>query len=68
MVFSMIPIPDPQVFCPIFNHMIADGLCWDIANVGNDSLMLPPEKVPPCGWDEAYKICEKCPIYIEMGQ
>lgn len=65
MVFNTTPIPDPMVFCPIFNHEIADGLCWDISNIGNDSLMLPPEKTPPCGWDEAYKSCLKCPHYAD---
>ena len=37
MAFNTTPISDPQVFCPIFNHKIADGLCWDISNIGNDS-------------------------------
>ena len=68
MVFNTTPIPDPMVFCPIFNHEIADGLCWDISNIGSDSLMLPPEKTPPCGWDEAHEICLKCLVYEEMGQ
>lgn len=68
MVFNTVPIPDPQVFCPIFNHEIADGLCWDISNVGDDSLMLPPEKTPPCGWDKAHKICLGCHIYKEMSE
>jgi hypothetical protein len=54
-----------MVFCPIFNHEIADGLCWDISNIGNDSLMLPPEKTPPCGWDEAHEICLKCQHYAD---
>ncbi len=65
MVFNTTPIPDPMVFCPIFNHEIADGLCWDISNIGNDSLMLPPEKTPPCGWDEAHEICLKCQHYAD---
>ena len=68
MVFSATPIPDPLVFCPIFNHKIADGLCWDISNIGNDSLMLPPEKTPPCGWEKAHKICLSCHVYKEMGE
>lgn len=68
MVFNATPIPDPLVFCPIFNHKIAGGLCWDISNIGNDSLMLPPEKIPPCGWEAAHKICDQCPVYKEMGQ
>ena len=68
MAFNPNPIPDPQVFCPIFNHKIADGLCWDIANIGDDSLELSPEKTPPCGWEEAHKICLKCHVYKEMGQ
>ena len=68
MVFNTTPIPDPQVFCPIFRHKIADGLCWDISNIGNDSQMLPPEKTPPCSWEKAHQICLKCPVYEEMGQ
>lgn len=65
MVFNTTPIPDPMVFCPIFNHEIADGLCWDISNIGNDSLMLPPEKTPPCSWDEAHKSCLQCQHYAD---
>lgn len=68
MAFNTTPISDPQVFCPIFNHKIADGLCWDISNIGNDSLMLPPEETPPCSWEKAHQICLKCPVYEEMGQ
>ena len=66
MAFNTTPISDPQVFCPIFNHKIADGLCWDISNIGNDSLMLP-EKTPPCSCEKAHQICLKCPVYEEMG-
>ena len=68
MVFNTTPIPYPQVVCPIFRHNIADGVFGDIANIGNDSLMLPSEKTPPCGWDEAHKICNECPVYKKMGQ
>ena len=67
MTFNLTPIPDPQVFCPIFGRKIADGLCWDISNIGNDSLMLPLEKIPPCGWEKAHQICDECPVYQEMG-
>lgn len=56
-------VSDTMVYCPIFGKEIALGLCFDISNIGNDSLNLPPELVPPCGWDEAYRICKKCPEY-----
>ena len=62
------PIPDPLVSCPIFHRQIAEGLCWDISNIGNDSLNLPPECIPPCGWDAAHRICDECPKYISMGE
>ena len=68
MVFSTEPIPDPMVKCPLFGKEIADGLCWDISNIGNDSLKLPANEVPPCGWAEAHKVCAKCPQYLEMGK
>lgn len=68
MAFRTTRVPDPQVFCPIVDHGIADGLCWEIANIGNDSLNLPPEKTPPCGWDEARQRCLNCSVYEEMGQ
>lgn len=66
MVFSTTPLPDPMVHCPLFGRDIAQGLCWDISNIGDDSLMLPPEKTPPCGWDAAHKVCMKCPQYASL--
>ena len=57
-----------RVFCKIFNREIDYGLCWDIANVGDDSLMLRNEEIPPCGWDQAHKICDKCPEYIALSE
>lgn len=62
------PVKGETVNCPLFKKDIAYGLCWDIANVGNDSLMLPPDKIPPCGWDAAHQICDKCPVYLDMGK
>ena len=59
---------DRPVFCPIFRKEIPDGQCWEIANVGNDSLSLPPDEVPPCGWDEAYRICQDCPEFLSMSR
>ena len=53
-------------YCRIFNQEIDPGLCWEISNIGNDSLQLPQNLMPPCGWDEAHKICDKCPVYLEM--
>ena len=58
---------DGKVYCKLFNEKIDEGLCWDISNVGNDSLMLPPDIVPSCGWDAAYEVCKKCPVYITLG-
>lgn len=59
---------DRQVFCPIFDREIPDGLCWEIANIGNDSLKLPPDETPPCGWDEARRYCNSCPEYAAMSE
>lgn len=67
MVFNTTPIPDPQVFCPIFNHEIADGLCWDISNIGNDSLMLPPEKNHPVGGMKLIKFAANAPSIKKWG-
>lgn len=57
---------DEKEYCRIFDREIDSGLCWEISNIGNDSLNLPSSLVPPCGWDEAHKICDKCPVYLEM--
>ena len=57
---------DGKVYCKLFNKKIDEGLCWDISNIGNDSLMLPPDEIPPCGWDASYEVCKKCPVYITM--
>ena len=54
-----------MVDCPIFHREISEWLCWEISNIGDDSLKLPPHEVPPCGWDEAYRICQGCPHYAE---
>lgn len=51
-------------YCPIFDKEIDEGLCWDISNIGNDSLCLSADERPPCGWEEAYKICKACQHYI----
>lgn len=59
---------DRLAFCPIFNREIPDGLCWEIANIGNDSLRLPPDETPPCGWDEARGHCNRCPEYAAMSE
>lgn len=59
---------DTMVNCPLFNKKISEGLCWDISNVGNDSLKLSPEDMPPCSWDAAYEVCKKCPEYIAMSE
>lgn len=58
---------DGKVYCKLFQKKIDEGLCWDISNVGNDSLMLSHEDMPPCGWDAAYEVCKKCPVYITLG-
>ena len=50
-------------YCPIFDKEIDEGLCWDISNIGNDSLCLSADERPPCGWEEAYKICKACQHY-----
>lgn len=56
-------VPTRMHECPIFGKEIANGLCWEISNIGDDTLPLPPDEIPPCGWDEAHKICDKCPWY-----
>lgn len=59
-------VADTMIYCPLFEKEIAEGLCYEISNIGNDSLNLPKELTPPCGWKEANKICNKCPVYNEM--
>lgn len=58
-------VPD-IVFCKLFNREIDYGLCWDISNIGNDSLKLSPEEAPSCGWNKAHEICDNCPIYLSL--
>lgn len=59
------PNNERRYLCPIFNREISEWLCWEISNIGDDSLKLPPHEVPPCGWDEAYRICQGRPHYAE---
>ena len=66
MEFSGSRIPDPMVYCPIFGKDISYGLCWEISNIGDDSLDLPADKRPPCGWEAAYEVCKKCPVYLSL--
>lgn len=54
---------DSLVFCPIFNRKIAEGLCFDISNIGNDSLCLSKDQTPSCGWQQAHEICNNCKHY-----
>ena len=61
-------VPDSMVYCPIYRHDISDGLCWDVANIGTDELMLSDDEKPPCSWDEAHKVCQTCPEYEDMGR
>lgn len=55
-------------FCPIYNRKIDCGLCFDVSNIGNDSLCLTGDDKPPCSWDNAHKICLDCHVYKEMGE
>lgn len=55
-----------NVSCPIFDKEIPSGLCWEICNIGNDSVILPSELKLPYSWKEANKTCNKCPVCIEM--
>lgn len=59
--------PDELWFCPIFNRKIDEGLCWEVSNIGDDSLGLHGDEYPPCGWAEAHKICDKCQHYADWG-
>jgi len=54
---------DDYWHCPIYGCDINEWLCWEVSNVGNDSLHLKDDESPPCGWDEANKICAKCKHY-----
>lgn len=60
-------IPE-HIKCPMFSHEIDCGLCWEISNIGDDSLKLRDEEKPKCGWEEAHKICDKCPEYSKWGE
>ena len=52
-------------FCPIYNREIDSGLCFEISNIGNDSLCLKGNDKPPCGWDKAHEACFKCQHYAD---
>ena len=52
-------------YCPIFHRDIDQGLCWEISNIGNDSLGLHDDEYPSCGWDKAHEICQKCQHYAD---
>lgn len=52
-------------FCPIYGREIDCGLCFDVSNIGSDSLCLKKNEKPPCSWDEARRICLKCQHYAD---
>ena len=56
-----------MVDCPIFHREIDEGLCWEISNIGDDSLKLPPHEVPPCGWDEGLSNLPRLPTLCRVG-
>lgn len=53
----------PEWQCPIFGKVIDAGLCWEISNIGDDSLQLAENETPPCGWTAAHAVCAQCPRY-----
>ena len=52
-------------FCPIYNRRIDYGLCWEVSNIGDDSLCLKGAEKPPCSWDKAHKTCNQCQHYAD---
>ena len=52
-------------FCPVYNHKIDSGLCFEVSNIGDDTLCLKGNDKPPCNWAEAHKICLDCPRYVD---
>lgn len=56
-----------MIDCPVFGKKIHEGLCWDLSNLnlGKGTEQLSPGEIPPCGWQEARKICDLCPHYSE---
>ena len=62
---NIVVVPDDMVYCPIFGKEICEGLCWELANlnIGDGKMQLSADEIPPCGWKEARKMCDKCPDY-----
>lgn len=52
-------------FCPIYNSKIDCGLCFEVSNIGDDTLCLKGDDKPPCNWAEAHKTCLNCPRYAD---
>ena len=64
MVFRTNDTAKPEEwFCPIYNRKIDCGLCFEVSNIGDDTLYLKGDDKPPCNWAEAHKTCLNCPRY-----
>jgi hypothetical protein len=40
-------------------------LCFEVSNIGDDTLCLKGDDKPPCNWAEAHKTCLNCPRYAD---
>lgn len=54
-------------FCPVYKRKIDAGLCFDVSNIGDDSLCLTGNEKPPCSWTESHKICDSCRHYTDWN-
>ena len=62
MVFRTNDTAKPEEwFCPIYNRKIDCGLCFEVSNIGDDTLCLMGDDKQPCNWAEAHKTCLNCP-------
>lgn len=66
MVFRTSDTAKPEEwFCPIYNRKIDCGLCFEVSNIGDDTLCPKGDDKPPCNWAEAHKACLNCPRYAD---
>lgn len=47
-----------KLYCPLLRKDIEVGYCWELCNIGDDSVLLPGDIVE--GWHAAQQVCREC--------
>jgi hypothetical protein len=50
-----------KIECPLLKKEIAEGYCWELCNIANDSILMNNDKVSD--WQKASEICRRCGRY-----